>query len=135
MMTLQIRNVSVKQLPEVVNSAVERSFLTEMVSSFEADRPRIVINCASLRSLDLPSIHLLLCSLEEAMKRNGDVRLSAVPKASKAVLQSAGMDRLFKIFDTDAEAIRSFQRHSHSSPWNAVLCNSAVSTNAAENAA
>ena len=132
-MTLQVRAVSVKQFPELVNDAVEREFLAELRGALHAERPRIVLDCSKMRSLNLPAIHLLLCCLEEAMKRNGDVRLSSVPKASRVLLQTAGLDRLFKLFDTDADAIKSFQRHSIS--VNPLTCGAGAAVPAAENAA
>ena len=132
-MTLQVRAVSVKQFPESVDDAVERLFLAELRSALHAERPRIVLDCSKLRNLNLPAIHLLLCCLEEAMKRNGDVRLSSVPKASRVLLQAAGLERLFKLFDTDADAIKSFQRHS--TTVNPLTCVAGADVRAAENAA
>jgi anti-anti-sigma regulatory factor len=80
-----------------------------------------------------PVIHFLLCCLEEAMKRNGDVRLSAVPKTLTASLQTLGLDRLFKMFDSDLEAIKSFQRGAVPAP--PLVRNAAANAVAAENAA
>jgi len=110
-MALQLRTVSVKHLPEVVNEEQEWAFLQELKACLHVERPRIVLNCSALCAFHRCSLHLLLCCLEEAMKRNGDVRLSGVPKSARAVLESVGFDRLFKIFDTDADAAKSFQRH------------------------
>jgi len=59
--------------------------------------------------MDRRVIQLLLGCLEEAIKRNGDVKLSAVPKAAKAILEVTGVSRLFEVFDTNAEALISFQ--------------------------
>jgi anti-anti-sigma regulatory factor len=59
--------------------------------------------------MDRPVIQLLLCCLEEVMKRNGDVKLSAVSAAARAILRLTGVDRLFEVFDTNAEALISFQ--------------------------
>jgi anti-sigma B factor antagonist len=109
-MALQLRTVTVKQLPETKNGEQEWAFLEELKSSLQADRPRIVLNCSGLRSLGRSSLHLLLCCLEEAMKRNGDVRLSALPTPARAMLESSGMSGLFQIFDDDAAAVKSFQR-------------------------
>ena len=53
---------------------------------------------------------MLLCCLEEAMKRNGDVKLASVPAAAEAILQLTLVDRLFEAFDSTAEAIDSFHR-------------------------
>jgi anti-sigma B factor antagonist len=132
-MALQVRAVSVKQFPESVNDTVEKLFLSELAGALHAERPRIVLDCSSLHSLNFAVIHLLLCCLEEAMKRNGDVRLAEVPRASRAALEAAGLDRLFKVFDTDADAIKSFQRHSIA--VNPLSCITSATVQAAENAA
>ena len=106
----RFRTVSVKQLPKTVNKDQEWAFLEELKSTLQADRPRIVLNCSNIHSFTQSSLSLLLRCLEEAMKRNGDVKLSAVPAPARAFLESSGMDRLFKIFENDTEAVKSFQR-------------------------
>ncbi len=110
-MALVFRNVTVKELPETVNEDQEWAFLEEMKVSVYAERPRVVLNCSKLDMLKESTLHLLLSCLEEAMKRNGDVRLSALTTPAKAVLDATGLGRLFKIYDSDAEAVKSFQRH------------------------
>jgi anti-anti-sigma factor len=132
-MAIQLRAVTVSQLPETLNDEQEWAFLEELKSNMNADRPRIVLNCSNLRAFDRSSLHLLLCCLEEAMKRNGDVKLVAVRTDARGVLEAAGVDRLFKIFDTEADAVKSFQRHSFISAPEACLCD--ISIRASENAA
>lgn len=109
-MALQLRTVTVRQLPETKNSEQEWAFLEELKSSLHVERPRIVLNCAEAHSFSHSSLRLLLCCLEEAMKRNGDVRLSTLSQPARAALESNGMDRLFQIFEDDAAAVQSFQR-------------------------
>ena len=109
-MALQLRTVIVKQLPQTLNEEQAWAFLESFKLSLTADRPRIVLNCASLSTFNRSSLHLLLCCLEEAMKRNGDVKLSSLSETARAALEGTGIGALFKIFDTDAEAIKSFQR-------------------------
>ena len=46
------------------------------------------------------SMHVLLCCLEEALKRNGDVKLAGLTPPAKAGLQMAGVDRVFEIYDS-----------------------------------
>jgi anti-anti-sigma regulatory factor len=53
-------------------------------------------------------IHLLLHCLEEAMKRNGDVKLAALPPEGAEFLRITGVTRLFDIYETTAEAVNSF---------------------------
>ena len=109
-MALQLRTVLLKQLPQTLDEEQAWAFLETLKLSLSADRPRVVLNCASIQTFDRSSLHLLLCCLEEAMKRNGDVRLSCLSEPARAALEASGIDHLFKNFDSDADAIKSFQR-------------------------
>lgn len=128
-----IRAVSVMQLPKAINREGERVLLSEMRKVSDANRPRIVLNCANLHEVDAPAVRLLLHCLEEAMKRNGDVRLAALPEPARVSLHLAGLGRLFKIFESDAEAIRSFQQHP--ALGDAVIRRPTMRETSAENAA
>jgi anti-anti-sigma regulatory factor len=62
-----------------------------------------------LSQVDKPAIHFLLCCLEEAMKRKGDIRLAALQPELIAEIQSTGLNSLFQIFETVDDALESFQ--------------------------
>lgn len=107
-MTTRSRPVTVRQFTAPLNRAQERAYLREMRVWMEADRPRVVLDCSQLRELDRASIRLMLCCLEEAMKRNGDVRLAALPDGASAILEKMGAGRLFSVYATAADAANSF---------------------------
>jgi anti-sigma B factor antagonist len=109
-MTLRIRTVAVKQLPEILNAKQGRLFFNELESSVNVDRPCLVLDCSKLRQMDTSTVHLMLCCLEEALKRNGDVKLAAIPTGATAILELSGIDRLFEVFDTTNDAVSSFSR-------------------------
>jgi anti-anti-sigma regulatory factor len=109
-MTLRIRPVAVKQLPEILDAKHGRLFFRELESCLNVDRPCLVLDCSKVRRLDKSAVHLLLCCLEEAMKRNGDVKLAAIPAGASAVLELAGIERLFEVYASNAEAVSSFRR-------------------------
>jgi anti-sigma B factor antagonist len=109
-MTLRIRTVVVKQLPETLNAKVGRLFFSELESCMNVDRPCLVLDCSKVRKMDSSAVHLMLCCLEEALKRNGDVKLAAIPAGATTILELSGIDRLFEIFDTNADAVNSFSR-------------------------
>ena len=79
-MIIKMRAVTVHEVPEKVTAATERKFLRDLQQYVETERPRLVLDCSKVRQMDNNTIHLLLCCLEEAMKRNGDVKLGAVPQ-------------------------------------------------------
>jgi len=115
-MTLTRRAVSIKQLPEKLDVKRGRLFFRELESCMNVERPCIVLDCSRVREMDRYAVHLLLCCLEGAIKRNGDVRLAAVAPAAMLNLELTGLDRLFRIFETTEGAAESFQRragHGH----------------------
>ncbi len=109
-MALRSRIVAVEQIPEFLNADQERIFLGELQECMNVNRPRIVLDCSKLGQMDKPTIYLILSCLEEAMKRNGEVRLAGVSPAARTVLASIGADRLFQIFTSNADAISSFHQ-------------------------
>jgi anti-anti-sigma factor len=111
--SFQPRAVIVKQLPETLNPQQAHAFLRDLQGSLMSPRPRIVLDCSHLRQMNAAAIHLLLSCLEEAMKRNGDVRLAAIPRDTMAILKLNGMEHLFTIFPTSADAENSFQHLPH----------------------
>ena len=110
-MTIATRNVMVKQLPERLDRGHQRSFARDLHNVLNVYRPCLVLDCSRLRQMDRSAMQLLLYCLEQAMKRNGDVRLAGVAPEAIAILQSTGIDRLFRFFTSNPEAVRSFDRH------------------------
>ena len=104
------RTVTVRQLPGKLDRQIERAFLEELRRSLDTERPAIVIDCGLWHEMNSSAIHLLLCCLEEAMRRNGDVRLAAVSDEALENLRVMDVDRLFRIFDTTDKAVESFRR-------------------------
>jgi len=109
-MTFQGCGVVVKQVPETVNKKCGRRFFNELESCMNIDHPSIVFDCSRVRQMDKAAVYLLLCCLEEAMKRNGDVKLAGIPSGARTQLELTGAHRLFEMFDTDAEAVSSFRQ-------------------------
>lgn len=110
-MTLPDCSVIVKQVPLGANARQAADFLSQLEDSMAGVvRPCIVLDCARVRRVDNIFRHLLLRSLEEALKRNGDVRLAGVPDAARPALEWLGIERLFQVFSSTAEAAESFRR-------------------------
>ncbi len=105
-----MRPVAVKRMPDVLSVQQKVAFLHEVAGIMNTSRPRLVLDCSTLRECDVSTIHLLLHCLEEAMKRNGDVKLAAVPPNAAIRLVSTGVARLFETFDSTEEAVNSFHQ-------------------------
>jgi len=106
----RVSTVTVKHLPGGLNASQASLFLGELQSCMSIDRPWVVLDCSQLRQLNRDDAYLLLCCLEETMKRYGDVKLSGVNQEVMTTLELTGVNRLFETFETCADAIGSFQQ-------------------------
>ncbi len=114
--------VIVMELPEHLNHVEGAAFLAEMRPLLEIQRPRIVLDCSQIQHMDSAGIEILLRCMEEAMKRDGDLKLAALSPASAAILELMRVDRLFEVFQSADEAARSFHavasvEEPQSPPW------------------
>jgi anti-anti-sigma factor len=100
--------VIVKALPERFVTGVAEEFFQEMKPLLRSGRPLIVFDFSIVRVLDSSGIEVLIRGLEEVMKRNGDLKLAAVPPAAAVVMELTGVDRFFETYETSSEAADSF---------------------------
>jgi anti-sigma B factor antagonist len=104
--------VVVKQLPETVGAQQSQAFYRELASVLQSDRPRLVFDFTRVCRFDSAGVELLLRCMEEAMKRNGDLKLAALSPQMAVILEMTRVDRLFEIFDNCNDAVESFHRFS-----------------------
>ncbi len=102
--------VMVKALPEVLDGTQAAVLFRELAPIFESDHPRVVFDFAAVRYLDSSGVELLLRCMEEAMKRNGDLKLAAIPAPVAVILEITRVDRLFEIYDNCSDAVESYHR-------------------------
>ena len=107
-MSIRMRAVRIHQVPESMTPSESRTFLKSLQECAESERPRFVLDCSRLSTLDGSTISLLLCCLEEVMKCNGDVRLAALTPEAESMLRQAGVHRLFEMYATPESAVHSF---------------------------
>jgi len=125
---LRERVVVVRHIPETFTRRGLIGLFKELKGCLDVDRPSLVLDCSQLRQMNRQILFILLSCLEEAMKRNGDVRLAAVSPQAKAALKATGADILFRFFETTADAVASFQRRVTTLPSHASASCSREST-------
>jgi anti-sigma B factor antagonist len=116
------RPVTVMQVPERFYEPETSAFRQELKNLLHAERPRIVLDCSGIKHIDSSGVEMLLHCMDEAMKRDGDVKLAAVAPGSAVILELMKVDRLFEVFDSAEEAVRSFHAYTlheipHPQPW------------------
>lgn len=100
--------VVVMQVPENLNGVAVPHFLEEVGPLLESNRPRIVLDCSQVRSIDSAGVEALLQCVEEALKRDGDLKLAALSPECEVILELMRVARVFEIFQTSEEGVRSF---------------------------
>ena len=106
------RPVIVRAFPERVNSVQAQAFFSQMQELLQSVQPCVVFDFAAVCELDTIGVQVLLRCLEEAMKRNGDVKLAAVSPGPAVVLELTSVDGLFEIYETTEDAVQSFHHPS-----------------------
>ena len=104
------RLVVVKQLPAQLTLGHTDSVLREIEPFLKGDRPRVVLDFSGVSRLDSTGIEMLVHCMEQAMKRNGDIKLAAIPSALAVILEITRVDRLFEIYENTSDAVESFER-------------------------
>lgn len=102
------RPVVVKRMPERLNVRSSREFLRDVQPFLTTDRPQLVFDLAQVKQLDAAGIEMLLRCMSEAHKRDGDLKLASISAAAAVVLELTRTERLFEIYETSTDAVRSF---------------------------
>lgn len=101
--------VVVMQVPEELNAGEIHNFMLEVGPLLQTSRPRVVLDCSQIRSMDSAGVEMLLQCLEEAMKRDGDLKLAAPSPQCEVILELMRVSRVFETFESCDAAVRSFQ--------------------------
>ena len=100
--------VVVMQAPEQLVRRKTGDFVQELSGFIESSRPRIVLDCSLMRSIDSAGVQALLHCLEETLKRDGDLKLASLSAEAEVILELTRVARIFETFSTSDEAVRSF---------------------------
>jgi anti-sigma B factor antagonist len=95
-------------MPERLNLKQARTFMREVQPFLRADRPQIVFDLSQVKQIDAAGVDMLLQCMAAAMKRDGDLKLAALSPQAAVILELTRTDRLFEIYQTSTDAVRSF---------------------------
>jgi anti-sigma B factor antagonist len=107
-MEINSRPVVVKRMPERVNARSAREFWQDIQPFLSVDRPQLVFDLSPVMQLDAAGVEMLLRCMSEAHRRDGDLKLAAPSEQAAVVLELTRTERLFEIYETSVDAVRSF---------------------------
>jgi len=102
------RPVVVKRMPERINARTAREFFRDVQPFLHTDRPQLVFDLSQVRQLDASGVEMLLRCMSEAHKRDGDLKLAALSDHACVVLELTRTERLFEVYQSSTDAVRSF---------------------------
>jgi anti-sigma B factor antagonist len=102
------RPVVVKRMPEQINARSAREFWHDVEPFLRVDRPQLVFDLSPIVRLDIAGVEMLLRCMSEAHKRDGDLKLAALSPQAAVVLELTRTERLFEIYESSIDAVRSF---------------------------
>jgi len=73
-----------------------------------AGRHNLVLDLSNVNYMSSAGLRSLVAALRECKKKRGDVRLSSPSERVSEVLELAGLDSLFQVFDDTTAAVGSF---------------------------
>lgn len=97
-----------KRMPERLNARTTREFLHDVQPFLTTDRPQLVFDLSQVKQLDAAGVEMLLRCMSQAHKRDGDLKLASLSPQAAVVLELTRTERLFEIYDTSTDAVRSF---------------------------
>lgn len=102
------RPVVVKRMPPRLNARTARDFLRDVRPFLNTDRPQLVFDLSQVTQLDAAGVEMLLHCMSEAHRRDGDLKLAAPSPQAGVVLELTRTERLFEVYETSTDAVRSF---------------------------
>jgi anti-sigma B factor antagonist len=89
----------------------EADELRRVVLGLLNETRRIVVNLAWIEHIDSCGLGTLVASFISARHRRAEIKFAALSPRARRVLTSTSVDRLFEVYDSTEEAIRSFRPH------------------------
>jgi len=102
------RPVVIMQMPEELGSTEVLGFMQDLKPLIESECPRIVFDCSEVRYVDGAGAQMIRQCLEEAAKRDGDLRLAALAPETEQVLRQTQKTPSYQFFASAREAVHSF---------------------------
>jgi anti-sigma B factor antagonist len=107
--TRQFKRVDLVEVGGRVDSAAAPELEEVLQEIMNEGRFRIVVDLQGTEYLGSGGLRVLISALKQVRRWNrGDLRLANLPERVQAVLQLAGMDVLFRSYDSTVDAVGSF---------------------------
>lgn len=106
--TQQVKNVSVMTVKGRVDSATAPDLENALKQLVEGDKTQIVLDLKDVEYMSSAGLRAMVSTLKSVKRVNGDLRLCSPSPRVAEVLRLAGLNSIFSIYPTQADAVGSF---------------------------
>lgn len=106
----KIGSVSIVSLGGRLDANASGELEQKLNAMVEADEVCLVVSLEKLDYISSSGLRVLLASLKNVRKREGDIKLACMKPYIKEVFDIAGFSQLFSIYDLEDAAIQAFNK-------------------------
>jgi anti-sigma B factor antagonist len=106
----KIGSVSIVSLGGRLDAYASSELEQKLNALVEADEVCLVVSLEKLDYISSSGLRVLLASLKNVRKREGDIKLACMKPYIKEVFDAAGFSQLFSIYDLEDVAIQAFNK-------------------------
>lgn len=100
--------ITVVALEGTLDLGKQSKLKEELYKQVPTDRPCLVLNMRKVEFIDSACLGVITGLARRLREKGGDVRLASLHDEVQSILQITRLERIFKIFDTTDDAIRSY---------------------------
>ncbi len=106
--TKEMKRVSLLTVSGRIDSSTAPDFDKALQSLINANRTQIIVDMKDVEYLSSAGLRSLVSAVKSAKSGGGDVRLSQPSKRVREVMDLAGLNSIFTLYDDPVEAVGSF---------------------------
>jgi anti-sigma B factor antagonist len=106
--TKEMKRVSMLTVSGRIDSNTAPDFDKALQSLINANRSQIVVNMKDVEYLSSAGLRALVSAVKAAKGGGGDVRIAEPSKRVREVMDLAGLNSIFAMYDDTVEAVGSF---------------------------
>jgi anti-sigma B factor antagonist len=103
-----VEQITLVEVSGRVDSMNANELGVALANEIDGGRTLIVLDLAGVDYMSSAGLRELVNSLKRAKRATGDLRLAQPSERVREVLEMAGLDTIFQIFETQTEAVGSF---------------------------
>lgn len=106
--TSELKRVTLFEITGRIDSTNANELGEALNSAIDSGRTQIVLDLENVEYMSSAGLRELVNALKKVKRGTGDLRLAAIAPRVMEVLELAGLDTIFEIFDSQVEAVGSF---------------------------